>query len=67
MPRAGLIAGLPEMPVENMTLENITIEAPTGLRVTHTKGLTLKNVHITAATGPDVIADASVQGLARSP
>jgi len=64
--RAGLIAGLPEMPVENMTLENITIEAPTGLRIANTKGITLHNVHIKAATGPDVIADASVQGLVRN-
>lgn len=64
--RAGLIAGLPEMPAENITLENVVIEAPTGLRVAHTKGITLKNVRITAATGPDVIADDSVQGLTRA-
>jgi hypothetical protein len=48
-----------------MTLENVTIEAPTGLRIANTKGITLKNVHITAATGVDVIADNSVQGLTR--
>lgn len=63
--RAGLIAGLPEMPAENITLENVSIEAPTGLRIANTKGVTLRNVHITAASGPDVIADASVQGLTR--
>jgi hypothetical protein len=48
------------------SLENVTIQAPTGLRIANTKGITLKNVHITAATGPDLIADASVQGLVRS-
>jgi polygalacturonase len=64
--RAGLIAGLPEMPAENITLENVTIEAPTGLRIANTKDITLRNVHITAAKGPDVIADDSVQGLTRA-
>ncbi len=63
--RAGLIAGLPEMPAGNITLDNVSIEAPTGLRVANTKGIILKNVHITAASGPDVIADGSVQGLTR--
>ena len=59
--RAGLIAGLPEMLAENITLDHVTIEAPTGLRIANAKGIVLHDVHITAATGPDVISDGSVQ------
>jgi polygalacturonase len=64
--RAGLIAGLPEMPAEAITLDNVTIDAPKGLRVANVRGITLHNVRITAAKGPDVISDDSVQGLVRS-
>jgi len=63
--RAGLIAGLREMPLENVRLENVTLEAPVGLRLANARGVTLQNVHITAATGPDLIVDGSVQGLTR--
>jgi len=63
--RAGLIAGLREMPLENITLENVALEAPVGLRLANAKGVTLRGVRITAAKGPDVIADASVRGLSR--
>jgi polygalacturonase len=62
---AGLIAGLPEMPAEGITLENVTITAPKGLRIANAKGITLHNVRIAASKGPDVIADDSVQGLVR--
>jgi polygalacturonase len=58
--RAGLIAGLPEMLAENITLDHVTIEAPTGLRIANAKGIVLHDVHITVATGPDVISDDSV-------
>ena len=63
---AGLIAGLPEMPVEAIALENVRIAAPKGLHVVNCRGITLRAVGIIAATGPDVIADDSVQGLVRS-
>jgi polygalacturonase len=64
---AGLIAGLPEAPVQNVTLEDVSIEAPTGLKVACTQGLTLRHTTITAASGPDVIADDTVTGLVRTP
>jgi polygalacturonase len=64
--RAGLISGLPEMPAENILIEHVTIEAPTGLQVAYTKGLTLRDVHITAQSGPDVITTDTVTGLTRS-
>ncbi len=62
---AGLIAGLPEMPAENITLEHVSIEAPAGLRIAQTRGITLRDVHITATAGADVIADKSVELLTR--
>jgi polygalacturonase len=63
---AGLIAGLPEMPAENITLENVTIEAPKGLHIMNARGITLRNVKIDAAKGSSVIAENSVQGLVRT-
>jgi polygalacturonase len=63
---AGLITGLPGTPAEAITLDNVTIEAPLGLHIADTKGITLRQVKITAATGPDVIADPSVTGLVRT-
>jgi polygalacturonase len=62
---AGLIAGLPEMPVQALTLEDVTIAAPKGLRVVNCRGITLRRVAIAAAKGPDLIDEGSAQGLVR--
>ncbi|HEX3730731.1 MAG TPA: glycoside hydrolase family 28 protein [Opitutaceae bacterium] len=64
---AGLIAGLSEAPVQDVTLEEVSIDAPAGLKVACTQNLALRHVTITPASGPDVIADATVSGLARTP
>jgi polygalacturonase len=63
---AGLILGLPEMPAENITLENVTIEAPAGLRLGYAKDVALRHVQITAAKGEPVITDDTVENLTRS-
>lgn len=63
---AGLIAGLPEMPAEVITLDHVTIEAPVGLHLAATTGVTLRQVRVKAAAGPDLIIDPSVQGLTRT-
>jgi polygalacturonase len=63
--RAGLITGLPELPAENITLENVSIEAPVGLQIANTTGIALDRVRVTASSGPGVITDGTVQGLAR--
>jgi len=63
---AGLITGLPGTPAEAIALDHVAIEAPTGLKIADTKGITLRQVKVVAAAGADVIADASVQGLVRS-
>ncbi len=60
---AGLILGLPEMPAENITLENVRIEAPEGLRLGWVRGLTLRHVQIIAAKGPPLITDDTVTAV----
>jgi polygalacturonase len=62
---AGMIVGLPEAPVENLLLENVTIVAEeTGLEIRHAKGVQLKNVKVTAKKGePFIVRDAEVSGL----
>jgi polygalacturonase len=46
------LTGLPEQPVENVTLQRLTISAKTGLSATDVNGLILSNVSIRAASGP---------------
>lgn len=62
---AGVIVGLPESLIENVLLENVTIAAEQGgLEVRHAKGVTFKNVKVTAKKGePFIIKDAEVSGL----
>lgn len=64
---AGLIAGLPYAPAENILLQDVSIEAPAGLRIANTRGITLRHVDISAASGQPVIADSSVSGLVEQP
>ncbi len=60
---AGLIVGLPEMPAEDIRLENVTIDAPKGLLVAYAKNIVLQNVRITAKEGPAVVTGEMVQDL----
>ena len=61
---AGLIAGLPESPVEGVVLENVEITSATGLTIKHAKGVELKNVQINAKQGsPFIVENATVEGL----
>ena len=61
----GVIVGLPESPIENVLLENVTIAAEqTGLEIRNARGIQLKNVKITAKKGePVIVKDAEVVGL----
>jgi exo-poly-alpha-galacturonosidase len=43
---AGRIAGLPETPVRNLKLENVSIEARRGFTIQHTLGLQFENVTV---------------------
>jgi hypothetical protein len=41
---AGSIAGLPKIPIQNMTLENVSIEADEGFVIRHAPGLRFQEV-----------------------
>lgn len=51
---AGVIVGLPESPVKNITLKNVDISAQTGLRVAYADAV-FENVHVTAASGEGIM------------
>ena len=50
---AGAIVGLPESPVKNVVLRNVSISADKGLTIGYAD-VTGKNVKVTAADGPDI-------------
>jgi len=50
--RAALLQGLPEMPLENIRLENLDLVATEGITVADAFGFTLRNVRVQAAHGP---------------
>jgi polygalacturonase len=61
---AGYIVGLPESPVQNVVLENVTLAGTEGLNIAYARGVVLKNVKITPATGePFLLHNAEVAGL----
>jgi polygalacturonase len=60
---AGLILGLPEMPVTELLLENVTVEAATGLRIGYAKNVTLRHVRIAPAKGQPLLIEDTVESL----
>ena len=60
---AGLILGLPEMPVEGIVLDHVTIEAPKGMRIAHAKNVRLQDVTFLVKEGPALSVDKTVEGL----
>jgi polygalacturonase len=60
---AGQILGLPEMPIENLRLENIRIQADKGLRLAYVKNVTLKDAHIAVPTGEPVRKEQGVSDV----
>jgi polygalacturonase len=62
---AGFIVGLPESPIENVLLENVTIESDrAGLEIRHVRGIELRNVTIKPAKGePLIVGDAEIDGI----
>lgn len=65
---AGVIVGLPEMPIENVLLENVAItSAGKGLEIRHVRGIELRNVTITPKKGEPLIEnDVKLQGATAS-
>jgi polygalacturonase len=62
---AGLIIGLPEMPARDIVLDNVSIQAPKGLRIAYTDGISLRNVSVSSAAGAALIVEDTVTGLTR--
>jgi hypothetical protein len=60
-----MIVGLPELPIENMTLENVHVTAPTGLMFRNVRAIKLQNTTVTPTKGPPFIleSNAEVEGL----
>lgn len=53
-----LLQGLPEMPLENVVIENLQLQAENGIICKDAKGITLRNVSLTAEKTPMIeIAD----------
>jgi polygalacturonase len=65
---AGIITGLPESLIENVTLDNVSLQAAkTGLNIRNARGVKLKNVKIEPKKGEAfILRDAEVEGLSNA-
>ena len=50
--RAALIRGLPEMPVENIRLENVRMSARSGIYIADAANVSFNDVHVLVEKGP---------------
>jgi len=67
-PSAGTLCGLPEIPIGNLTFDNVHITANTGMTIYLADNVTFTNSTITAQEGPPLLLyKATVTGLAGSP
>jgi len=63
-PTAGTIRGLPEMPIDGVTLTNVKLSAETGLKIYHARAVRFENSQIKVKEGePLITCDAQVTGL----
>lgn len=60
---AGLIIGLPEMHARDIEIENVSIQAPKGLRIAYADNVSLRNVSVTPDSGEPFIVEDTVEGL----
>ncbi len=56
-PAAGYILGLDEMPVENVTFSNLSIDADKGFSCSNAKNLTFRAVRIDTKKGPALLCE----------
>ena len=61
-PAAGYILGLDEMPVENVTFSNLSIDAQTGFSCSNARHLAFRDVRIDTKKGPALLCE-KVEGL----
>jgi hypothetical protein len=61
--------GLPEEPISNITFDNVSIQATTGMQIFHVAGASfIDGSKITVTTAPAATSfDATVTGLATTP
>jgi hypothetical protein len=52
---AGEILGLPEMPIQGVTLDNVKIAAQQGFVIRHAKDITFHRTRIEAKSGPPIV------------
>jgi polygalacturonase len=63
-PTAGTIYGVPEMPVDGITLSNVNLSAETGLKIYYARNIRFENSKIAVQKGKRLITyDAQVTGL----
>jgi polygalacturonase len=61
---AGLIVGLPESLIRDVTFKNVKISAVTGLKIENAAGIDLRGLQITTQQGePFILQNAQVKGL----
>jgi polygalacturonase len=63
-PTAGTIRGLPEAPISDVTLSNVTISAKTGMKIYHARGIRFTDSKVNVESGKILTTfDAEVAGL----
>ncbi|HEY3762821.1 MAG TPA: glycoside hydrolase family 28 protein [Verrucomicrobiae bacterium] len=61
---AGMIIGLPESLISDVTFKNVKISAVTGLKIENAKGIDLHGLQLTTQQGkPFIVQNAQVEGL----
>jgi polygalacturonase len=55
--QAGTLLGLPESPLEDVSLDNISITAPKGLVVRDARNIALRAIRINTTSGPAVVVE----------
>lgn len=63
---AGIVIGLPETPISDLTLENVRIAAETGLRLRDIQGLRMVDTRITAEKGKPLLLEGHVEETKRA-
>lgn len=58
---AGIIIGLPEEPVRGITMENVFIEAPVGIRLAYAHDISLRDVEVKPAKGEPWLVEATAE------
>lgn len=63
-PTAGIIRGLPEAPISNLTLSNVTISATSGMKIYHAQNVRFENSSLTVTRGDKLTTyNATISGL----